>query len=230
MINLSKHNKLKNLNYFVLNKGIKKLMYSNCETCHLMNFRVFKRNRIFIHQQKSKEFLYCNSNSMVSFRRDIIQTFFIIDLNIRSKEKQLKNMLWYGVVCGFGFNCMKHENNTFDPDKVIEINGVKGNILEHITKSFINIKNPSSTIDVFIYYEGNFCLIGDILYLNTIDIDEIKKGNFCYIPFYTFKKTRLSRGEYIRIGAIVIGTKDKTIIEIHESLYLHTIKNKNIMG
>ena len=106
---------------------------------------------------------------------------------------------------------------------LIEINGQERYLIGHITASLLDPQDPSSTTDVIRYSEKVFYLKGDLLSLEPEDIEkDLRAGNFYYTPFYTVKKTRLSHGRHVEVGAIILGTTDPKVAKL---LHLAAIRN-----
>ncbi len=88
--------------------------------------------------------------------------------------------------------------------------------------------DPFSVTSVIRYKNGNFYLKGDILNLTDEDINDIKNNNFVYANYYTMTKTRLSRGTYQEIGAIIVGSSDESLKHSLHFAAMKKIKNKDL--
>jgi len=102
-------------------------------------------------------------------------------------------------------NCAKDS----DKSEIIDINGIKKPLLGHITNAVLNPKKDQfgQTHIIRINSKGNFVLVGNVLSLSEEDLLQIGKDNCVYVPYYTMTKID---GIYKEIGAIIIGTKDKS--------------------
>lgn len=103
-------------------------------------------------------------------------------------------------------------------DKLIEFEGVKKPLLGWIMTSKLNNKHPFSTTSIIRNDGESFIDKGDILDLDEHDLRDITHENYVYAKFYELKQTRLSGNEYVEVGAIILGTKDKkSNFELHYS-------------
>lgn len=107
----------------------------------------------------------------------------------------------------------KKEASDLNDDNV-EINGKKQSLIQHVLHATQaeRCQTSFSTTAVIRYENNKLIRIGDLSDISQDDLSHIAQGNCLYKPYFATEKTRLSRRLYEDIGAIVVGTKNKKLL------------------
>lgn len=109
---------------------------------------------------------------------------------------------------------------------LIEINGQKKSIVEHISDARISTllgpENPFVNTDVFLYEEKGFTQVGNVLTVTQDIITKMDLGNYIYTPSYP-TRIQSNPGEYKERGAIIVGTKDQTVADKLHLVMMHVL-------
>lgn len=99
-------------------------------------------------------------------------------------------------------------------------------LLDHIVKSQLSPDYKFSTTSVIRFDNNKFISKGDVLNITEEDLKAIGSGNWVYTSFYGLAQTRLSQGQYEKVGAIILGTTDeKKARDLHFAHQFNTINN-----
>jgi len=139
-------------------------------------------------------------------------------------NKKFPLFCFLALISSMTINCMETFENAYqeelkknnDDKNLVEINGEKKYMLGHILKAqfdFIDKKeNPFIHTDVVTFdKDKGFCIEGTVVSVSESLLEQVKNNNFVYMPFYAMKKAGSS--DYKNFGAIIVGTKDKSLAE-----------------
>ena len=128
--------------------------------------------------------------------------------------KKSISLLGFVVIASFTVSSVAMQKDGQLPkhtNELIEFEGEKKPLIGWIRAGLLNSEHPFSTTSVIrLVNAQTFVMQGDVLSLETQDLEgDIANDNYVYTPFYAMLKTRLSRGTYANVGAIILGTKDQ---------------------
>ena len=100
---------------------------------------------------------------------------------------------------------------------LIRINGESRLMIDHINKLKADFaagnENSFRFTHLFMYKNGEFILTGFIEEITDDDLAEIKNYNYLYHNSYAYLDTKNQIPRYKRLGAILIGTKDRLLLQ-----------------
>lgn len=103
----------------------------------------------------------------------------------------------------------------------IKYNGQEKSIAELVKQSRLNGGLEAFSVTQVVDCRGQhpfFVKRGDLLSLTDKDVAQIEQNNFIYASFFGYEKTRLSKGRYEAVGALLIGTNREVLLN-HPSFY-----------
>ncbi len=126
--------------------------------------------------------------------------------------------------------CASMQLNAMQPDsvdKLIEFQGEQKCLLGWIMASQLDPKHPFSTTSLVRAAGNQLTVRGDILSMEEEDVQAVADQNCVYCPFYALLKTRLSQGQYVETGAIIVGTKDAKVCDQLHFAHMRKLMNQS---